>query len=507
MSNTKTIAKNTLFLYIRMFLIMGITLYTSRIVLKELGVSDFGIYSIVGGIVAMLGVLNSAMANATQRYLSFDIGKGEILNLKKTFSATLSIHIGIALFVFILTETIGLWYINNIMIFPPEKLMAVNIVYQFSIFTLITSIIQVPYNALILAHEKMQIYAYVSILEVILKLIIVFLLGVFEFDKLIVYSILTFGVALIIRLIYQVYCRRKFIESKYEFNWDPSFFKEVLSYSGWNLFGNIAVVSRNQGGNMLLNLFFGTVINAAYGITNQVQAAVSLFVSNFQTALNPQIIKSYAVKDYEKMYALICKGSKLSFFLVIILFFPLYYNIDIILNFWLDTPPQKANIFIKLSLIVVLIDCLSGPLMVSAQATGKIKNYQIVVGTIVFLNLPLSYLGLKYFSMPEIVFYISISLSIIAFIFRLLFLQKMILFPLKKYFNTVILRVFFVLISCILVFSITYPFLSTLNALNKLFVSSIMFSLISFLVIIMIGLDNSEKTFLQNLIKSKIKKY
>ncbi len=486
---------------------MGITLYTSRIVLKELGISDFGIYSLVGGIVAMLGVLNSAMANATQRYLSFDIGKGDLIQLKKTFSATLSIHIGIALFVFLLTETVGLWYINNMMVFPIEKTVSVNVVYQFSILTLLLTIIQVPYNALILAHEKMQIYAYVSVLEVVLKLLIVFILGAFNFDKLIIYAFLTFIVALIIRIVYQWYCRRNFVESKFEFYWDRGFFKEVLSYSGWNLFGNIAVVCRNQGGNMLLNLFFGTLVNAAYGITNQVQAAVSLFVTNFQTALNPQIIKNFAIQEMEKMYDLICRGSKLSFFMVIILFFPLYYNIEFVLNLWLNTPPEKASVFIKLSLIVVLIDCLSGPLMVSAQATGKIKYYQIVVGTIVFLNLPFSYIGLRLFNAkPEFVFIISIFLSFLAFIFRLMFLQKMIGFPLKRYFKTVVLRVVLVLIICTILFSFINPFISSFNNLNKFFISCSLLTSISLILIIILGLDKSEKHLIKKLVLNKLRK-
>src|SRR5690554_3558665 len=322
MSSHKTIVKNTLFLYFRMFLIMGITLYTSRVVLQQLGISDYGIYSLVGGIVTMVGFFNAAMSSATQRYLSVDIGKNDEIQLQKTFSATLTIHIGIGVMVLIIAETIGLWYINYKMIFPQDRLFAVNIVYQFSILTFLLNIIQVPYNALIIARERMNIYAYVSILEAGLKLAIVFLL-VLGTDKLILYAILTFVVALIIRLIYQVYCRRQFQESRYKFEYNKAYYKELISYSGWNLFGNIAAVAKGQGVNIVLNLFFGTVVNAAYGITNQVYSAVNMFVSNFQLALNPQIIKNYSQGNLEQSHYLILQGSKFSFYLLLIIVTPI----------------------------------------------------------------------------------------------------------------------------------------------------------------------------------------
>src|SRR5690606_19286013 len=355
MSESKRIVKNTMFLYIRMFLIMGITLYTSRIVLKELGVSDYGIYSLVGGFVAMLGFFNSAMSTATQRYLSFDLGKGDYNQLKKTFSVTLTIHIAIAILGLLLAETIGLWYVNYKMVFPVDRVFAVNVVYQFSILTFVLNIIQVPYNALIIARERMNIYAYVSILEAALKLAIVFLL-VFGTDKLILYAILTFVVALIIRLIYQVYCRRQFQESRYKFEYNKAYYKELISYSGWNLFGNIAAVAKCQGVNIVLNLFFGTVVNAAYGITNQVYSAVNMFVSNFQLALNPQIIKNYSQGNLEQSHYLILQGSKFSFYLMLIIVSPIILNVDFILEIWLVNPPEYTSVFVQLCLLNILID-------------------------------------------------------------------------------------------------------------------------------------------------------
>src|SRR5690606_27841001 len=351
MSSNKTIAKNTLFLYFRMLLVMGVSLFTSRIVLRELGVSDYGVYSLVGGIVAMFGFFNAAMSSATQRYLSFDIGKEDATQLKKTFSAVLTIHVGIAVLVLILAESIGLWYVNHKMVFPPERSFAVNIVYQFSVAASLLGIIQVPYNALIIARERMNVYAYVSILEVSLKLIIVFLLMYFGNDKLITYSILTFVVSLIIRIIYQVYCRKQFIESHYRFEYDKLYYKELIAYSGWNLFGNIAVVARSQGNNVVLNLSFGVVANAAYGITVVVQGAISSFITNFQVAVNPQITKGFAKGDLKSMQKLINQASKFSFLMALLLVSPILLNLDFILKTWLVAPPKFANEMISVCLL------------------------------------------------------------------------------------------------------------------------------------------------------------
>src|SRR5690606_24249295 len=267
-------------------LVMGVSLYTSRIILQQLGISDFGIYTLVGGIVAMFSFFNSAMSSATQRYLSYYIGKEDECKLKKTFSATLTIHFGIALLFFILAETLGLWYVNYKMVFPADKTYEVNVVYQFSILTFLLNIIQVPYNALIIARERMKIYAYMSVLEALLKLSTVFYLMWLSTNKLISYAILLFVVSFIIRIFYQIYCRREFQESKYIFFYDKCFFIELVSYSGWNLFGNIAAVAKGQGVNIVLNLFYGTVVNAAYGISNQLVSAVNMFVVNLQMAFN-----------------------------------------------------------------------------------------------------------------------------------------------------------------------------------------------------------------------------
>jgi len=489
-----------------MFLLMGITLYTSRIVLNELGVSDYGIYSLVGGIVIMLGFFNAAMSSATQRYLSFDIGKGDFVQLKKTFSITLTIHIGIAVLGLLLAETLGLWYVNYKMVFPEDRLFAVNVVYQFSVLTFLLKIIQVPYNALIIARERMNLYAYVSILEAILKLVIVFLLVYFGSDKLITYSILTFSVAFVIRMIYQIYCRREFAESRYQFQYDKKYYKELISYSGWNLFGNIAAVSKNQGINIVLNLFFGTVVNAAYGVTNQVYAAVNMFVSNFQLALNPQIIQNYSQGNFKQSHYLISQGAKFSFFLMLIIVTPILLNTDYILNFWLKTPPEHTTIFVQLCLINVLIDCLSGSLMTGMQATGKIKWYQIIVGTLVFLNLPISYFVLKLGAKPYSVYYVSIFISIISLQFRLYFLKKTMNFDVKTYYWTVLLKV--IVLSCLALIMVycTKTYFRYEVSFLVFIVESISIVLLLIFLIILLGTTKKERDPIIQLVRKKISK-
>ena len=290
-TNNKRIAKNTFILYIRMFFTMAVSLYTSRVVLNTLGIIDYGVYSIVGGIVTMFSFFNGAMTSATQRFLAFDIGKNDLQQLKKTFNATLNIHIAISILVLVLAETIGLWFVNHKLNLPVDRMVAVNWVYQFSVFTFLLGIIQVPYDALIIAREKFDIYAYMSFVEAFLKLLIVYLLVIYSLDKLILYAGLLFFVSFLVRMGHKFYCKRYYEETKYQYYFDKSFYKVLLSYSGWNLFGNIASVARGQGSNILLNLFFGTVLNAAYGISIQLQGAIQAFVSNFQMAVNPNIIK------------------------------------------------------------------------------------------------------------------------------------------------------------------------------------------------------------------------
>ncbi|MBU2974890.1 lipopolysaccharide biosynthesis protein [Zobellia sp. B3R18] len=448
--NNAKIARNTMYLYIRMFFTMAVALYTSRVVLDILGTQDFGVYNVVGGIVTFFAFFNTAMSSATQRFFSYELGVSNYEGLKKTFSATLIIHLLIAVVIFLLAETLGLWFLNQKLNLPSEHLDTIRWVYQFSIFTFLIGVVRVPYNALIIAHERMLTFAYLSIVEVVFKLIIVFLLVYIDFDKLLLYSILVFVVTLLIAAAYMIFCNMNFKESKFRFHYNPSLYGILLSYSGWSLFGNIASVAKGQGLNILLNLFFGPLLNAAYGITVQVQSAVNVFVNNFQLAVNPQIIKQFAIGDKEAMFTLMLQSSKTSFLLMTLIAFPLLFETSFILNLWLKEVPEYTSLFIFLVLVNLLIDSLSGPLMMGIQATGRIKYYQIVVGFLLFLNLPVSYFVLLRYETPWHIFVVSICFSIVALLFRLYFLNKLIDFSSALFFKKVIFRLFIVIIPALI---------------------------------------------------------
>lgn len=502
--NNKRIAKNTMILYFRMILIMLVSLYTSRIVLNTLGVEDFGIFNVVGGFVTMFGFLNSAMASATQRFLSFEIGKNDKVRLKNVFSMSVNIHFLIAFAILLLAESIGLWFVNTQLTIPPDRMEAAHWVYQFSIFSLMVNMVSVPYNAMIIAHERMGVFAWVSIVEVIFKLIIVFMLTCFGFDKLKLYSILMFGVSLVIRFIYGIYCNRNFNESTFRFYWNVQLFKTLINYAGWNLWGNAASVIMDQGVNILLNIFFGPVVNAARGIAYQVKAAVNQFVTNFQMALNPQIIKSYAVNDLKYMHQLIFQGAKYSYFLLLALTLPIILEAEFVLRLWLKIVPEYTVIFTRLVLINVLVDCISGPLMTAAQASGKIKLYQGVVGGLLILNLPISYVLLKMGLPPQSTLYVSIALSIVALFSRLIIISPLVKLNISDYIRGVVLQI--IPVSMV---AAVFPILITENW-NESFNRLIVTALISFIMvgfsIYTIGLSKSEKLFISIKAKQALRK-
>lgn len=483
---------------------MGVSLYTSRVVLITLGVEDYGTYVVVAGVVSFFSFFNGAMASATQRFLSFEIGKQNDLRLKQTFNATLNIHIGIGILILILAETIGLWFVNYKLNIPIKKMNIINWIYQFSILTFLIGVVQVPYNALIIARERMNIYAIFSITEVLFKLFILYLLVISPFEKLKTYAGLIFFVEILIASIYKYYCKRNFNESKYQFYYEKKLYSTLISYSGWNLFGNIAVVAKGQGINVLLNLFYGIVLNAAYGITMQVQGAVNLFVSNFQMAVNPQIIKQYAIGDIVQSKKLIFQSAKFSYFLMFLIVGPILLNIDFILKIWLKNPPELTSTFIVLSLINVLIDCISGPLMTGIQATGKIKWYQIIVGSLIFLNLPIAYVLLKNFNKPEYVFYTSIFISIISFFFRLYYIKNSVNLSIREFFTKVIFKITIVSFTTILIFLFINQYIYHLNNWSLLFVKSIVILLLTILSIFYLGISKSEKDFLRQFIFNKL---
>lgn len=438
--NNKRIAKNTLLLYLRMSFTMLVGLYTSRVILATLGVEDFGIYNVVGGVVAMFGFINSAMASGTQRFLTFELGCGDMRSLKTVFCTSVLIHSLIALLIIVLGETVGLWFFYEKLVIPVERMEAALWTYQFSILSTVVMIMSVPYNAVIIAHEKMSAFAYISVLEVVLKLVIVYMLIIGDIDKLILYAVLTFLVQLFICLVYSSYCKRHFEESKFSRkSLKGKFFCEMIGFSSWNLWGSCAAIAFTQGLNILLNVFWGPVVNAARGVAVQVQSAVIQLSMNFQTALNPQITKSFATGNRPYMYSLIYRSSKFTFFLLLFLSLPVMFETETILRVWLKTVPEYTVIFLRLMLCVTIIDAVANPLMVSAAATGKVKLYQGVVGGILLCILPISYVVLKFGGNPASVFIVHLCVCIIAFIARLYIIHSMIGLVLSDYVKKVVL--------------------------------------------------------------------
>lgn len=432
--NNKRIAKNTIFLYFRMLLTMGVSLYTSRVVLSMLGVEDFGIHSIVGGMIIMFGFLNAAMSGATSRFLAFELGRGNYEILEKTFSAALTVHFIIAGIVFILAQTIGLWLLETKLIIPDERMLAARWVYHLTILSTVISIIQVPYSATIIARERMDIFSYIEILNSSLRLGVVYLLIISPFDKLVFYAALLLCVVIIIALIYKIYCVRKFPESRYRFVWEKEIIKPMLGYSGWNLYQESSFTFKVQGVNIVLNLFYGVALNAAYGIAGQVQAAVASFSKSFMLAVRPQIIKYYAVNNISHMQNLVINSSKFSFLLLFLISFPLILENNFILNLWLKEVPKYAVVFSQLLLIYTIIAQSGNPLTSAIQATGKIKTWCIVVGTLFLLVIPISYFLFKIGYSPTVPMVVNIIIIIFVFCIRLFLVKRIIpKFSIKEY--------------------------------------------------------------------------
>lgn len=450
-NNNKRIAKNTLYLYIRMLFTLGVSLYTSRVVLATLGVQDFGIYNIVGGVVVMFGFLNSSMSGATSRFLTFEIGVGDSTKLKTTFSCALSIHYIIALIVLILGETIGLWWLENKLAIQPEKISAARWVYHISILSTLINITQIPYNAVIIAYEKMNIYAYIDIMNKLLQLGIVYLLTIGYIDKLILYATLSLVVTMIISVIYRIYCFKKITSIDYKPAWNKQIIYSMLSFSGWNTYGTLAFTMKTQGINILLNLFFGVVVNAAYGISAQVQNAVQNFSSSFITAAQPQVVKYYVANEFKEMQQLVINVSKFSFLLLFMISLPLIIENRFILHLWLKDVPDYAVIFCQLNLVSGLLTGMFTILTTAIYATGKIKYWSIITSTIYLLVIPISYFLLKRGVTPEIPFVVNIILLFIGYITNLYILRFNVpQFSIIQYFTKVICTCFVISILTIL---------------------------------------------------------
>lgn len=444
MSNNKRIAKNTIFLYFRMMLIMLVNLYTSRIILQYLGVEDYGIYNVVGGIVTMFTFLNGSLGSATSRYITFELGRKDFERLNKVFNVALIIHVSIAVIIVLLSETIGLWFFYEKMTIPENRIDAAFWVYQISVLTCLFSLTQVPYNATIIAHENMKIYALVGIFEVLGKLAIVYMLLVSPIDKLIFYAILLCTLQISIMLFYRIYCNKHFSESKIKLYKDKNLYKEMFAYASSDLIGNLSVLAQGQGLNILLNMFFGPTVNAARGIAYQVQGAITQFSNNFMTAVKPQIIKLYAEGKSEEMMKLVKDSSCFSFYLMWIISLPIFLKTDYILTLWLGEYPEHTVTFLHLIIILCLIQTIKTPRSTVFHATGKLKLTNIVVGLILCMAFPLAYLLLKLGYSPESVFIaanITMALSEIASVF---ILKKYIKFSIIDYVKQVYCRCIFI---------------------------------------------------------------
>lgn len=494
--NNKRIAKNTLLLYVRMLFLMVISLYTSRVILNALGVNDFGIYNVVGGVVAMFSILSGSLSAAISRFITFELGKKDEKGLKKVFSASVTIQLALSAIIVILIEAVGVWFLNEKMSIPANRMYAANWVLQFSVITFVINLISVPYNATIIAHERMSAFAYISIFEGIGKLSVAFLITLTPFDRLIFYSILMCSIAVAVRLVYGTYCKRHFVECTYHFRWDKELLKRMFGFAGWNFIGATSAILRDQGGNIILNLFFGPAVNAARGIANQVNNAITGFATNFMTALNPQITKSYASGDHEYMMTLIYQGARLSFYMLLFLSLPVLVNTHYILVVWLKLVPEHAVVFVQLILIFALSECISNPLVTAMLATGNIRNYQIVVGGLQILNLPLSYLCLKLGGRPESVLVIAIIISQCCLAARLYMLRGMIGLSSRKYLQKVYFNI--IIVSILAAF---IPIALSLR-LHENFLSFIILCIVSVLTsslaIFFIGCNSRERAFAMN---------
>ena len=492
-TNNKRIAKNTLLLYARMLLTMTVSLYTSRVILQVLGVEDFGVYNVVGGIISMFAFINGGMVAATQRYITFEIGSGNKEKLKRVFSTSLQIHAVISILVIILGETVGLWFLSEKMVIPNGRMESALWVYQCSILACVVNIMSIPYNADIVAHEKMSAFAYISIVDVVLKLLIVYLLMLSPFDKLVVYAVLLLIVQLSVRLVYTRYCKKHFEECTYRFVYEKSLLKEMLSFAGWNFIGSSATVFRDQGVNIAINIFCGPAVNAARGISLQVNAAISGFVNNFMTALNPQIIKSYAIGESSHVMTLIYQGARLSFYMLLLLSLPVIIEANSILNVWLVTVPEYTVTFVRLVLVLTLFESLSNPLVTAMLATGKIRNYQLVVGGLQMLNFPFSYMLLYWGLFPEITLVVAIVISQCCLIARVFMLRGEIEISPLSYFKRVYLNILVVSI-CSSILPICVYYHLPMGGIR--FVLVVGCSLLcSLLAILYIGCSSSERSF------------
>ncbi len=500
--DNKRIAKNTFFLYVRMILTIIVNLYAVRVIWQILGVDDYGIYNVVGGIIMMFAFINTAMVSSSQRFISYELGTGDMSRLSKVFSLSMTVHIYISVLILVLAETLGLWFLNARLNIPPDRLIAANWVYQCSVIAFLVNVISVPYNACIVAHEHMKAFGYFGIMEAVLKLVIVFLLILIAYDKLIVYAILVLAVSAVMRLVYGIYCKRHFEECRYIYVKDHRVMRDMFSFAGWSFIGNIGFSFRDQGLNIILNLFFNVAVNAAKGIANQIGYVVSGFAQNFQIALSPQITKRYAAGERTSMMTLVISGCKYSALLVMLIVIPLFCAGEQVLTLWLgDVAPFTVG-FMQLVLVMVFIDSMAGPVTAALQATGRIKWFQIAVSIIMLSNLPLAWIWLKLDANPYVVVIVCLLTSTAALITRLILLHREVPFSYRHFISQVCIPVSVVMVvSGVLSWLIYSLFPHTMFHL-------VLFVVVSVLIIsgvsFVFGLRHNERTIVLMAIKKRL---
>ena len=438
-------------LYVRMLFMMFMGLYTSRIVLQALGEGDYGIYNVVGGVVAMCTIISGALNSAVSRFITFEMGKGEGARLNKVYSTAVIIQIVLAAVVVAVAEPVGLWFIDNEMTISPERIPAARWVLHFSLLAFVVNLMSVPQMASITAHERMSAYAWIGILDGLLRFGVALLISCSGHDRLVAYAALMAVSVLIVRMAYGIYCRLHFPECRFRPVFDRPLMKEMFSFAGWNFIGVTAGVLRDHGGNILVNVFSGSVaVNAARGVALQLSNAVQSFVTNFMTAVNPQITKSYAAGEKDYMFSLMRKSSRMAYYLLLIIVLPVIFNVDYLLSIWLDEVPAGSASFARLFLILALSESLSGPLITGTQATGKIRDYQILVGGLIMLNFPVSYIFLKAGAAPEVTVVVAIVISQICLFARLYMLRRLTEFPVGEYLIRVYLNVLIVTLTAVI---------------------------------------------------------
>lgn len=503
-SNNKRIAKNTFLLYFRMLFLMLISLYTSRVILNALGVEDYGIYNVVGGVVTMFSILSGSLSAAISRFITYELGAGNKEKLNKVFSSSVTIQVGIAIIIIILAETIGLWFLNQKMVIPENRMSAANWCFQFSIITFAIKLISLPYNAAIIAHEKMSTFAYISILEALGKLMIAWFIVINPIDRLVFFAGMITVLAIIVRLIYGFYCKKHFEECTYKFVYDHGLLKRMFSFAGWNFFGAGSWQLMTQGVNLLLNVYWGVSVNAARGIANKIDSVVLQFVNNFTTAVNPQITKSYAANDKKYMFGLMLRGAKFSYFLMLFFAIPIMIETDYILHLWLGIVPNHTVMFVRLALIVSMTHVLSNTMITAMLATGNIKKYQIIVGGLGMLIFPIAWLFLYLGLQPESVYFATLIVFACQLFCRLKLMKEMIGFPIVQYLQEVLLKVIEVtilasIIPVILSKYIEYGFI-------RLIIITVLGIICCVSCVWFIGLNNNEKRFAIISLKNVIRK-